>query len=244
MAISFPKLINFKWIYDNRNPDSVSNKLRRRRLNLLVFWLNNEVLPSISKTEFKILDLGGTELFWQIHGSLIQRQIGRKISVTIVNNNVLNTSCQKSEELEICLLNGDARNLTGFSPGQFHLVFSNSVIEHVGEFRDQQKMANEIKRVGNYHFVQTPNPWFPVEPHFHVPFWPFLPEGFQIWLLTHFSLGWYQKFESEAAALDEIKSVNLISNRKFRKLFDASLIKHEKVFFVSKSFIAMGKGSN
>jgi len=137
---------------------------------------------------------------------------------------------------------GDARNLTDFSAGQFDLVFSNSVIEHVGDFEDQKKMAEEIKRVGTFHFVQTPDRWFPVEPHFHVPFWVFLPDFLKIWLLTHFSLGWYQKFQTKADALKEIRSVNLIRLKNFRKLFPDSEIKRERVIGLSKSFIAMGRG--
>ncbi|MBN8705762.1 MAG: class I SAM-dependent methyltransferase [Bacteroidetes bacterium] len=242
--MSFFKVFSLKWIYDNRNPDSVSNKLRRRRLNLLVFWLKKEVLPGNYRNDFSILDLGGTELFWHIHGSAIQNQIGRNLSVTIVNNNVIGSRSLDTEKLQISVGNGDARNLEGFSAGHFDLIFSNSVIEHVGTFDEQKKMADEIKRVGKFHFVQTPNPLFPIEPHFHVPFWVFLPEGIKIWLLTHFSLGWYPKQGSKIDALNEVKSINLIPLKKFRILFQSSVIKHEKIFGISKSFIAIGKGSN
>lgn len=47
-----------------------------------------------------------------------------------------------------------------FKEKEFDLVFSNSVIEHVGGFQDQMKAANEIRRVGKNYFIQTPNKYF------------------------------------------------------------------------------------
>ena len=60
-----------------------------------------------------------------------------------------------------------------FKDKSFDAVFSNSVIEHVGTFEDQKMMANEVIRVTNFYFIQTPNLYFPIEPHFLVPFFQF-----------------------------------------------------------------------
>jgi 2-polyprenyl-3-methyl-5-hydroxy-6-metoxy-1,4-benzoquinol methylase len=57
----------------------------------------------------------------------------------------------------------------------FDIVFSNSVIEHVGDAESQQQFAHEIARVGRAYWVQTPNRRFPVEPHLLTPFLHFLP---------------------------------------------------------------------
>ena len=77
---------------------------------------------------------------------------------------------------------GDARNMKMFRDKKFDLVFSNSVIEHVGDYFQQQRMAEEIYRVGNCYFVQTPNRYFPIEPHFLFPFFNFLPMKIKVFL--------------------------------------------------------------
>jgi hypothetical protein len=70
----------------------------------------------------------------------------------------------------------------------FDLVFSNSVIEHLFSIQNQQKMANEVKRVGKNYYIQTPNKFFPIEPHWVFPFFQFLPFGLKVYLTKNFNL--------------------------------------------------------
>src|SRR4051794_7678721 len=56
-------------------------------------------------------------------------------------------------------LTGDGRQMK-FPDKSFDIVFSNSVIEHVGSFEDQMRFASELRRVGKKLFIQTPNRWF------------------------------------------------------------------------------------
>ena len=67
---------------------------------------------------------------------------------------------------------GDACNLDMLSSKSFDIIYSNSVIEHVGRER-QKEFANEIMRVGKKYWVQTPYKHFPVEPHFVFPFFQY-----------------------------------------------------------------------
>lgn len=46
------------------------------------------------------------------------------------------------------------------------MVFSNSVIEHAGNYEKQKRMAAEMQRAGVHYYLQTPNKWFFMEPHF------------------------------------------------------------------------------
>jgi len=52
-----------------------------------------------------------------------------------------------------------------FAKNEFDWVFSNAVIEHVGNETDQLLFLNEMLRVGKNVFFTTPNKWFPIESH-------------------------------------------------------------------------------
>ena len=97
-----------------------------------------------------------------------------------------------------------------FEDGEFPLVFSSSVIEHIPTAL-QQAFADEIRRVGRRYFVQTPNRYFPIEPHYQVPFFQFLPERAQRALNQRFTMGWRKKGDWEEA--------NLLSAGDLRRLF-------------------------
>jgi hypothetical protein len=69
---------------------------------------------------------------------------------------------------------GDGRSLE-FADKSFDLAFSNSVIEHVGDWTDMRQFAAELQCVGKSFHCQTPNKWFPVEPHFGTLFLYWIP---------------------------------------------------------------------
>ena len=77
----------------------------------------------------------------------------------------------------------DARYVQGnalelpFDDGSFDVVFSNAVIEHVGGEEEQRRFVAEALRVGRRAFITTPNRWFPVEVHTHLPFVHWLPDA-------------------------------------------------------------------
>ena len=64
-----------------------------------------------------------------------------------------------------------------FEDGAFDIVFSNAVIEHVGGEEDQRRFVAEALRVGRRAFITTPNRWFPVEVHTHLPLVHWLPDN-------------------------------------------------------------------
>jgi len=70
----------------------------------------------------------------------------------------------------------DGRKLS-FGDHSFDFVFSNAVIEHVGDEIDQQDFVNEHHRVGKNWVFTTPNRLFPIESHTQI-------------VLLHMKKGW------------------------------------------------------
>jgi SAM-dependent methyltransferase len=75
----------------------------------------------------------------------------------------------------VTYVQGDACALP-FADGAFDVVFSNAVIEHVGDRERQRSFVCEALRVGRRVFVTTPNRWFPVEVHTRLPVVHWLPD--------------------------------------------------------------------
>jgi SAM-dependent methyltransferase len=76
----------------------------------------------------------------------------------------------------VAYVQGDALEMP-FPTDSFDIVFSNAVVEHVGDWEAQQQFALEVRRVGKRYFVTTPNRWFPIETHTRLPFVHWLPAG-------------------------------------------------------------------
>ena len=117
-----------------------------------------------------------------------------------------------------------------FEDGEFDVGFSNSVIEHVPEHL-QPAFASEMARVAKRYFVQTPNRYFPIEPHYQLPLFQFLPERGRRALNRRFTLGWQPKGEWE--------DINLLSKRDLRRLFPEAEIHRERILGLTKSLIAV-----
>jgi len=134
---------------------------------------------------------------------------------------------------------GDARSMPEFADKSFDIVFSNSVIEHVGSWEDQQKMAREVRRIGKRYFVQTPNYYFPIEPHFLFPGFQFLPSLVQRMLVQNFSLGWYEKIPERTEVEEFLRGFRLLSRRELQQLFPEATLLRERFFGMNKSYTAV-----
>jgi hypothetical protein len=196
----------------------------------------------------KILDVGGTNAFWKTMG--FEERDDIHIVLLNLEENPVNSPMFTS-------MVGDATDLSRFNDQEFDIVFSNSVIEHVGGDWEQQKMANEVMRVGKAYFVQTPNLYFPIEPHSCMPLFQFLPLRLQVLLLYYFDLtgggiqrtiqAWkarltFRRFErlpceSWERCVARVKALRLLSGRKFHKMFPGSRMYREKCLGLTKSFI-------
>ena len=77
-----------------------------------------------------------------------------------------------------------------FTDKQFDVVWSNAVLEHVGDFDAQVAFLRQIKRVGRRMFITTPNARFPVELHTRLPMLHYLPKSMFDWLLKRIGKNW------------------------------------------------------
>jgi predicted SAM-dependent methyltransferase len=206
-------------------PNSIGSKFRAKRLKKFekLFFRNFN-----SENPIHILDLGGTNYFWK--DSRIPAIKG--LSITL-----LNLHLEKTTHPNIRSMIGDATSLNEFEDKKFDLVFSNSVIEHLYTFESQKKMADEIQRVGNKYFIQTPNKYFPVEAHYAVPFAQYLPKKLLLFILTKTKLSRLRRWDQREAQqyLDESR---LLNETEMKMLFPGSHILKEKVLGMTKSLTA------
>ena len=68
-----------------------------------------------------------------------------------------------------------------FSDKEFDWVFSNAVVEHVGDDNAQLLFLNEMMRVAKNVFFTTPNKYFPMESHTNIFFLHWNDERFYRW---------------------------------------------------------------
>jgi 2-polyprenyl-3-methyl-5-hydroxy-6-metoxy-1,4-benzoquinol methylase len=209
---------------DSTKPDSLAAKLRRRRFELFLGFLQQIPIDSLT-----ILDIGGTETFWESMG---YASSGHSILL-------LNLQKCETHHKQIISVVGDACSMPEFRDQQFDVVFSNSVIEHLGTYENQQSMANEVRRTGKRYFVQTPNYFFPIEPHFLSPFFHWLPIGLRIFLVRHLSLGWYDRTRDAERASQLIREIRLLKKSELASLFPEATIWHERLLGLTKSFVVM-----
>ena len=214
----------FKRIADNRDQGSLAVEFRRKRF---AFFLS---LLSTLDRPIHILDVGGTESYWRTMGM----DGGDQVFITLLNLTENDVTLPN-----LTSISGDARKIDA-EDASFDVVFSNSVIEHVGESEDQRQMAREVQRVGKRYFVQTPNKYFPLEPHFLFPFFQFLPLKIRVWLLQNFKLGWFEKTPDEVKARETVESIRLLDKREFFSMFPTAAVYEEKILGITKSFVAYG----
>jgi hypothetical protein len=207
------------------DPASLSNRLRNQR------FARFEALIAGFARPVRIIDIGGTSAFWERRG-----WAGRPdVHVTLVN-----LKADPSAHANITSLAGDATNLAGSADKSFDVAFSNSVIEHLFTQENQQAMAREVQRVARAFWVQTPNYWFPVEPHYHVLGWQWMPEGARVALLRRRRCGWRGPCPDIEQARRYVREVRLLTRRDLALLFPGATIVPERLLGLVKSWVVMG----
>ena len=207
----------------SNHPQSLGSKFRSKRFFFFeeLFWKTFK-----GKEHISVLDLGGTEEYWS-DKSLIKN---KNITITL-----LNLSAEPVSLPNLKSIAGDATNLSALNDQSFDLVFSNSVIEHLHNFDNQIKMAEEIRRIGKKYFVQTPNKYFFIEPHYALPFFQFMPQAFVYLVLTKTKLSRMHQWDPEYAQ-SYLNEIRLLSLKEMKQLFPGGKVYIEKFMGMNKSF--------
>ena len=154
-----------------RVADEISLRSRRRKLRLFL----DELRPT---SETTVLDVGVDELgFGEGDGcstlNFFEELYPWPERITALG--LHDGAGFRARYPAIRYVQGDACALP-FADGEFDIVFSNAVIEHVGGRERQRAFVGEALRVARRAFVTTPNRRFPVELHTRLPLVHWLPD--------------------------------------------------------------------
>lgn len=215
----------------SRDDSSVyNNRFRVARMKHLLHIVD-EIIAE--RSVCSIIDLGGRYEFWK---GLEPLWGDRNVKITLVDLCPTNAPDPRFTSVQ-----GDACALVGYSDQSFDLAFSNSVLEHVGSWTNKVRMAGEVRRVAKRYYVQTPNFWFPLEPHFRAPFIHWLPRPMQRKLVMSFDFAFHRRASDFNEADRILGDASLLDVKDMEFLFpDAVEIKRERLFGVlTKSLIAV-----
>jgi hypothetical protein len=182
-------------------------------------------------SQTRILDIGGHPHTW-----VSEARTCNPVPVTLVNLRLPDPKACGEHRFTVVV--GDATKLP-FENESFDIAFSNSVIEHLATRERQDEFASEARRVACSLWIQTPARHFPVEPHLLTPFFQYMPKRLQLRLARHFTIWGLLSKPSDADANDLISELRLLTFREMKQLFPDCQIVKERVFGITKSYIAV-----
>jgi len=179
----------------------------------------------------RVLDLGGVPEIWE--------HVSMPLDITLLNLpgavspgefEILQSPSLKHHTFHV--VDGDACNVKQFGNRSFDLVFSNSVIEHVGPRARQAEFAHEVLRLGKTYRVQAPSKWFPIEAHTGMPFFWFYPE----WLRAAVIGNWRKRLPEWWA--DYVGTTRVLSRGRMAELFPNGRTRVEYFLGFPKSYVS------
>jgi hypothetical protein len=201
-------------------PESLGERKRARRWSWLL-----QAFPEVES--MSVIDLGGTAEAWL-------RAPVRPASLHVVNLEVRSEpvpSWIRSDQADACDLPPHIGN------AKYDLVYSNSVIEHVGGHAQRMRFAEAVHKLASRHWVQTPYRYFPIEPHWLFPGFQFLPLN----LRAHLSQRWplvHTQSPTRDEGLRAAMGVELLSRSEMAFYFPDSVLRAERMLGAVKALIA------
>lgn len=215
------KLTIPNWIFEKISPF-----FRKRRIRTFLDTFKPD-------KNTRILDVGGLPRFWL--------DVPIESQITLLNIHPL-------DEYQSSFMTRNQKSVVGdgtqlqYDDQEFDLVFSNSVIEHLGTAINQLAFANEARRVGKSYWIQTPAKEFVVEPHYLTLFLHWFSKPVQKRLLRHFSLWGLLGRPSEQTVDLFLAELRLMSYAEFKSLFPDGSVWVERMLGMPKSYTAIKMG--
>lgn len=178
--------------------------------------------------EMRVLDLGGTPAAWQAAPCP---------PAQVVTLNL--RPGPEPPEPWLRSVQGDACDPPAWlRRDRFDLVYSNSVIEHVGGHARRQAFAGTAQAAADRHWVQTPYRYFPIEPHWHCPGFQFLPVPGRVLVSRWWPLG-HPRPADRRAALADVCSVELLTATELQGYFPDSALWRDRRGGLTKYIVAI-----
>lgn len=195
---------------------SLAARARERRWQMLLHHF-----PDLH--QMRVVDLGGTPGYWRASPL-------KPAHVTVINREAF----EPIEGVDVVV--GDACDPPP-SLGIVDLVFSNSLVEHLGGYERRRLFADVVRGLAPRYWIQTPYRYFPIEPHWLFPGFQFLPLRLRVALT-----GWWPLGHIHGRGLDALEltlGVELIDRTELAFLFPDGKILFERFWGLPKSLIAI-----
>jgi hypothetical protein len=196
----------------------LQNHFRRRRMRRF-----DEFVSSLDSRPITVLDLGGQPGIWEY--------VRTPLEIVILNLPGIALHAG-SDRHRITYVEGDACDLSRYSDSQFDVVFSNSVIEHVGDDRNVRLFCSEAMRVGRTVWIQTPSKHFPIEAHTGMPCWWYYPRGMRRWFINRWR-------RSLPAWTEMVEGTSFITKQQLQSAFPGCRVVTEWYLGFPKSYTAI-----
>ena len=188
-------------------------------------WLA-DTFPNLA--DMTVIDLGGRVDTWQ-HAPV------RPAHVHVVNLEAPPADLPDWAEVD----HGDACQLPDrIAARRYDLVFSNSVLEHVGGHERRERFAEAVHQLADRHWIQTPYRHFPIEPHWIAPGMQYLPVSARARLALRWPLA-HTRPRTRDEAVREVLWTDLVDYTQMRLLFPRSRILTERLAGLPKSLIGV-----
>lgn len=198
---------------------SVGTRARQRRWDLFAGRF-----PDLA--DMDVVDLGGTLDYW------LQAPVRpRSLCVVNLHGSELGDppAWARTVEADAC---------TWSTLGRYDLVVSNSLIEHVTGWERRLMLADQIHRLADHHWIQTPYRYFPIEPHWICPGLQHAPVPVRAWVSRWWPLMHTRAVDWHTAVYNALE-VDLLTRTEMRWLFPDSQIVSERWLGLTKALVAV-----